>query len=298
MKKIIFIASIAIAMLASCGEANKKDEQIDGYKITKHKTTGGAVAGVGDYVFFNLDTYDDKRELMDSSPRDDNRPMIQIQDPAARLGGKPNPAMSLLSILAVGDSVSLFIPKDSMPPQQSVMMDSEHLEYVIVATDIMSKEDFKAFQDKRKAEAQALAEKAKVEAPKIIAGIESTLKDYLAGKNVGEVKEADGGLKIVMLEDGDGPSANDGDRVAVKYAGYLENMSSFDDSYNRGTPYSFKLGQGSVIAGWDKGIVYLNKGAKAILDIPYEMAYGAAGRPPSIPAKSRLLFHVELEDIK
>ncbi len=286
-----------MSLLAACGQAGgSKEDMVKGYKTVTHKSTGGATANIGDFVSFNLDIYDDKRELIDSSPRTEDRPVLQIMD-ESDIPNKANPAMALMAKIAVGDSVSLFIPKDSMPAQQAVTMTSEFIEYVIVPTEILTQEAFDKKVADRQAQEMKLAQEAMAEAPRIIAGIEETLKDYLAGKKVGELKEGPDGLKIIIIEEGEGPTANDGNFVSVSYAGYLKDMSTFDDSYKRGKPYAFTLGRGSVITGWDKGLVYLNKGAKAILDIPYEMAYGAAGRPPSIPAKSPLLFYVELEDI-
>ena len=178
------------------------------------------------------------------------------------------------------------------------MIGSKTIEFVIQPQKILTEEEFNAEIEARRAKEMAMMQEAMAEAPKIIAGIETTLKDYLAGKNVGEVKEGPDGLKIVVIEEGEGPTANDGQTSSVHYAGYLEDMSTFDNSYTKGRPYPVRVGQGAVISGWDKGLVYLNKGSKAILDIPYELAYGAAGRPPSIPAKSRLLFFVEITDIQ
>lgn len=297
MIRSLLISIVAVVLLSSCEQKASKEDMVLGYKTTSHKSTGGPVANVGDFVFFNLDIYDDKRELIDSSPRTEDRPVLQIAD-EKDIPSKANPAMALMAKIAVGDSVSLFIPRDSMPPQQAATMETEYIEYVIVPHSIVNQEEFDQMAKERQEKDMMLAQEAMAEAPKIIAGIELTLKDYLAGKDVGEVKEGPDGLKIIVLEEGEGPTANDGDYVSVAYAGYLYDMSTFDNSFERGKPYAFSLGKGSVIPGWDKGLVYLNKGSKAILDIPFEMAYGAAGRPPSIPAKSPLLFFVELEDIK
>ncbi len=70
----------------------------------------------------------------------------------------------------------------------------------------------------------------------------------------------------------------------------------FDNSYKRGTPYTFTLGQRGAIDGWDVGFQRIPRGSKATLFIPYQMAYGESGRPPSIPAKSELVFYVELQE--
>ncbi len=102
------------------------------------------------------------------------------------------------------------------------------------------------------------------------------------------------GLKYVMIKAGEGDKPKAGDRVSVHYSGYLLDGKPFDSSVERGEPFNFQLGKGMVIKGWDEGIALLNKGAKAKLVIPYDLAYGADGRPPVIPAKATLVFDVEL----
>lgn len=105
------------------------------------------------------------------------------------------------------------------------------------------------------------------------------------------------GLKYIIWKKGDGEQAEAGDNVSVHYAGRLLDGSPFDDSYKRGQPFTFPLGGGRVIKGWDEGIAYLNVGDSATLIIPAELGYGAADRP-TIPANSTLIFDVELMDVK
>lgn len=107
------------------------------------------------------------------------------------------------------------------------------------------------------------------------------------------------GLKLVMFETHpDSAMPKRGQMVTVDYSGYLLNGYMFDSSVDRGTPLQFPLGLGRVIAGWDEGIGLLHKGEKAQLIIPYQLAYGANGRPPVIPSKADLIFDVHLIDIK
>jgi peptidylprolyl isomerase len=90
-----------------------------------------------------------------------------------------------------------------------------------------------------------------------------------------------------------------GQKVSVHYSGYnLKDGSMFDSSVERDQPYTFTLGRGQVIKGWDEGIGMLHKGEKAKLIIPYQLAYGEGGRPPQIPPKATLIFDVELVDIQ
>ena len=104
-------------------------------------------------------------------------------------------------------------------------------------------------------------------------------------------------IKIEELHTGTGPEAKAGDILKMHYSGTLENGNKFDSSYDRGTPFEFKLGAGQVIRGWDEGIAGMRVGGKRKLVIPYDMAYGAQGRPPVIPAKATLVFEVELVEI-
>lgn len=118
-----------------------------------------------------------------------------------------------------------------------------------------------------------------------------------SGSTIGDTITTDSGLKYVIWKKGDGEKAEAGDNVSVNYDGRLLDGSQFDSSYKRGKPFSFPLGAGRVIKGWDEGIAYLNVGDSATLIIPSELGYGSMDRP-NIPANSTLVFHVELEDVK
>lgn len=106
------------------------------------------------------------------------------------------------------------------------------------------------------------------------------------------------GLKYVKLNKTDGTQAAAGKTVSVHYTGYFMDGKIFDSSVERGEPIEFPLGQGYVISGWDEGISLLKVGEKARMIIPYQLAYGEQGRPPQIPAKSTLIFDVELMGVK
>lgn len=107
----------------------------------------------------------------------------------------------------------------------------------------------------------------------------------------------DSGLKVAILEEGDGEQPEAGQTVVVNYRGWLEDGFSFDNSYDRGQPFEFVLGQGGVIAGWDEGIALLNVGDTAQLVIPPDIGYGPTGSG-SIPPDSTLIFEVELLEVK
>lgn len=101
------------------------------------------------------------------------------------------------------------------------------------------------------------------------------------------------GLNIEVLKKGSGPEAKSGDMVTVNYAGTLEDGAKFDSSYDRGTPFSFQLGAGRVIKGWDLGVLGMKVGEKRKLTIASDLGYGPGGYGP-IPPNATLIFEVEL----
>ncbi len=101
-------------------------------------------------------------------------------------------------------------------------------------------------------------------------------------------------LQIEDVKIGTGDEAKAGHKVTVHYVGTLTNGSKFDSSRDRNEGFSFKLGAGQVIKGWDQGVAGMKIGGVRKLTIPPELGYGAGGYPPVIPANSTLLFEVEL----
>lgn len=99
------------------------------------------------------------------------------------------------------------------------------------------------------------------------------------------------------LTPGSGPAAKSGDKVKVHYTGTLLDGTKFDSSLDRSEPFEFTLGTGSVIKGWDEGVVGMKKGGKRKLTIPSDKAYGKRGSPPKIPPDAPLVFEIELLEI-
>ena len=106
------------------------------------------------------------------------------------------------------------------------------------------------------------------------------------------------GLQIVDLESGEGVEACAGQSVVVHYTGWLTDGSKFDSSVDRDRPFSFRLGVGQVIAGWDQGVAGMKVGGKRKLTIPPDLAYGETGAGGMIPPSATLVFEVELLEVR
>lgn len=106
------------------------------------------------------------------------------------------------------------------------------------------------------------------------------------------------GLQYVDLVKGEGREAHVGETASVHYTGWLKDGTKFDSSVDRGQPFSFRLGAGRVIKGWDEGVVGMNIGSKRKLIIPPNLGYGERGAGRVIPPNATLIFNVELLDLR
>lgn len=129
----------------------------------------------------------------------------------------------------------------------------------------------------------------------IVLSEETQTKDMTEEENKNITTTPDG-LVMEILQEGDGALAENGKKVTVHYTGTFESGEKFDSSVDRGTPFTFTLGAGQVIKGWDEGVLGMKIGEKRKLTIPYTLGYGADGYGP-IPPKATLIFEVELLNV-
>jgi peptidylprolyl isomerase len=117
-----------------------------------------------------------------------------------------------------------------------------------------------------------------------------------------KMTKTDSGLKYKDLKEGKGAKPTKGQKCEVHYTGWLwedgKKGKKFDSSVDRGKTFSFRVGEGQVIQGWDEGVGLMKVGTKRLLLIPPDLAYGESGAGSDIPANATLLFEVELISAK
>jgi peptidylprolyl isomerase len=101
-------------------------------------------------------------------------------------------------------------------------------------------------------------------------------------------------LVINDIVEGEGPAVKKGDDVSVQYVGALYDGTEFDASWDRGQPFDVTVGGGTVIEGWDQGLIGMKAGGRRELIIPPDLGYGPQGQPPTIPGNATLIFVVDL----
>ncbi len=124
--------------------------------------------------------------------------------------------------------------------------------------------------------------------------IQKVIKKFFPNPN--KAKESASGIYYEILQEGTGNPPAKGKSLSVHYAGKLTSGQEFDSSYRRNQPFSFVLGEGRVIRGWEETLAQMKKGEKRIVLLPPDMAYGAGGAGNVIPPNAHLIFEIELID--
>ena len=205
-----------------------------------------------------------------------------------------------LKMLQKGDSVRFIVPaKDFYLQTANVPVppgidENSNLTFNIGVADVTDEEGYRqmqmAFFQKKQQEMAAQQEGQLLKDVQII-------DKYLAEKNIVADTTASG-VRIQVTQKGKGEKPQAGDNIVVHYRGKLLSGEQFDASYDRNEPFTFPVGQGQVIRGWDESLMQLPKGSKATIYIPSPLAYGPQQRSEVIKPNSILVFDVEVLDVK
>ncbi|MCK4568968.1 MAG: FKBP-type peptidyl-prolyl cis-trans isomerase [Bacteroidales bacterium] len=195
-------------------------------------------------------------------------------------------------MLKIGGKATLIVPqqiaygaeaKGQMIPPYSTII------YEVELVSMRSKEAYDKERQAKQAQQQLIEDQRK--------NAEKTERDNYIRENGITVAPTASGLYYIETEKGEGKKAMPGNTVNVHYTGRLLDGTVFDSSVEKGEPFSFRLGGGQVIKGWDEAIALMSEGGKATLVIPSEIAYGSRNSG-SIPPYSTLVFDVELVSVE
>ena len=310
--KIVYIAALSLFAAISLNadnafadkkkktEGDAKEAAGDKKDAVKFKTTpngleycivndvsGSTTAKAGDFVEMHIHAHVGDSILFDSRKMNGNKPVgFQLANP----NFKGDPAEGFL-LLTTGDSAIFKVAVDSIRKLggklPDYMQDGMKIVYEVVMISIKTPEQKKAEDDMKSAKQREIDE--------------NMLKDYFAKNNI-KATRTETGLYYVISKEGKGATPEIGQNVVVNYTGKTIDGKTFDSNvdtnFHHAQPFSFAIGKGQVIRGWDEGVYMMKKGEKATLYIPSTLAYGERSPSPLIPANAILIFDVEVTDIK
>ena len=312
IRRILTLAVLGAAIISNTGCNSsgglKKTHGIE-YKIIKD--VPGPTAKLGDIIEFHIIAKIDTMVLADSRKQQNGKPAVGRVDSIKRVGQ----FQAIFPYLSVGDSAVEYISCDTIinslteqertqQPLPPWMKKGKKITVSIVLVSIKSMDQYKKEMEAEQAKMQQeMQQKAQAQMPVD----DKIIQDYLAKNNVKATKTASG-LYYVITKEGKGDLAKPGQDVTMKYIGKTPDGkapfdANVDESFNykkdkEKTPFSFTLGQGQVIKGWDEGVQLLKKGSRANFYIPSPLGYGPQSMGPDLPANSVLIFNVEVVDIK
>ena len=282
-----------MTILACSSDSGSKLTTDRGYQYIFHKDIDGPTPQIGEYAYFHI-VMRHKDSVLNTSYTMSELPRMRIPAPEDYTSETPA-ILDALSLMSVGDSVTLFFPLDSLESVPPAFAEIDIIEYDMVMMEIKTDEQFKAEMQAVMMEREAAMEEARAREAEVASMAKSVLDSYNSG-TLENIQTTPEGLEYVIHEPGEGPKAKNGDLVAVHYYGTFMDGKMFDNSFSAGSPFSFTIGQGGVIKGWDVGIPLLAKGGKASFIIPPALAYGETGYS-AIPGNTTLYFYVEVASI-
>ncbi len=285
LKQLSLLSTVALLTLASC--ASNKELEItgkteSGYPYGFYVDEPGESPQVGDKI-----TYSRRIRLNQDSVLMPMQEQTLVLPPKEEVGTPPPPDYELMFLLSAGDSASVLLYGENLPD----LPDFKKTDTIIF--DLVFKEIVLSKVDMEKA-----TEEGKAKEGMVATIVAEAAQKYTSGQLDSELTKTASGLKYKILTEGTGQQPKSGDKIEVNYFGALTDGNMFDNSYQRGEPFSFQVGMGQVIPGWDEGLVLMKEGGTAIFFIPAALGYGAQGSPPVIPANAELIFYVEFLGIQ
>jgi FKBP-type peptidyl-prolyl cis-trans isomerase FkpA len=280
----------AVATLVTACKNEKSGKTRNGFDYTFDEKGSGPAVKENDVVFFEAAMYADTT-LIQNNNDPENLPAMVF--PKNWKEVTPiNPFFDILATANKGDKVTLKIPTDSIPPGNPMFQGKKFLVYKLTIKDVLDSVNYMKYMETKEKSRMAALEKQSARLPEVQSLLSKTIGEYKA-KTLKTEKTASG-LEYFIHEKGTGAVAKTNDLASVDYYGMTYDLKMFDNSFQRGEPYRFPVGQGQVIKGWDEALSILSKGTKATIFVPAALAYGESGSG-DIPPNSPLAFYIEIK---
>ncbi|WP_176955948.1 FKBP-type peptidyl-prolyl cis-trans isomerase [Catalinimonas alkaloidigena] len=280
---------MALSLLASC-KGERKGTTTSGLEYTFHKDEEGEPADTGDILTLHFRLANSRDSVLRDTHNDPAPLQIPLQPPSF-----PGSLEEGLFMMSPGDSATFYVQADSLfafqgMPRPDFIDSNSRLAYTVSLIKVQTAEEAQAEMQAEQEEQMAEMNRQREEHIPID---DSLVSDYIAKNNL-NAQMTESGLAYVIEKAGSGAQPQAGDTVQVNYELKTLNGDKIDSSYDRGRPFSFTLGQGQVIPGWDEGIGLLKEGSKAKLIVPSRLAYNERPLGNLAPPFSVLVFDVEL----
>ncbi len=279
---------------ADTSETPDTNEQVsqNGFKFIHHIKNEGPKPQPGEYVYYDVDMYGVLDSIKQYTYLESNQLFIKLM-PLEETKGFTNPVLDILYYMSLGDSASVKMSPKLIATIEPGYLDFSYLQLNVKLTEIISPAEHST---RRIAEFNKRKEsllKAQANLEEINANCRKVLTDYKAG-TLTNLIETKSGLKYLILEEGKGKKLKKGYSVNLFFNGFLMDGFMFENTFKSGVITTIEVGNGQSLAGWEEAMNYFKYGTKVYLFVPYQLAYGEAGKPPSITPKSDVMFYMEL----
>ncbi len=256
-----------------------------GYRFYSHISNGGPKAKRGETIKAYVNVFIGDTLLSSSRKNLGGTYKFDIAPEGAVLDHYP-PLMDAALLMGIGDSATIFQPLDTAARKfvPKAVQHLTELRFEIALAQIIGVEQ------KAKTE-QMIA--ARVAAQKQV--VQAKVQAYNAGELNNQLTATASGLKMLVVEKGQGKPIRENEAIQVHYFGFLTNGTSFANSFERRQPLAFPAGAGQMIPGFDEGVMLLPHGSKAYLFVPSKLGYGESeGAGGLIPPNSEIVFYIEI----
>jgi len=307
MRKInnLVLGALMLAASTLMYSCKKTETTSDGIEYTYVKQ-GDKVTKDGEFVVYHFTAKTGSDSLFISSYDQPVPPYLQHLDSAEARTGIDEIFLNLNN----GDSIVVTSTAEKIFTPEGVPPFLENDETVTIHIGVINVLEEAVFEDYFNDLVAAQQKKQSEEAGVMLEEDVKTIESYIEENNL-DADRTESGLFYVIEEEGSGAQVEQGDKISVNYTGYVLDGTVFDTSveskakeantYDENRPYepfTFNVGEGMVIPGWDEGLQLLKKGSKAKLLIPSPLAYGPSQRGAVIVPNSILVFDVEVTDVE